>query len=611
VRSRPDDAAGLTLLGRIWLAWPVFGRWQAESILTKAAELAPDEPDAFYYLGQVGLRLGGDDGEAVARRGLVRVLALNPDYRDAWSLWSTLYRGEGERRAALGALERHSGEHDADLWRAELLVELGSYEAAQPILDALSAARPADPAPRAWLARALFEQGRVEEGSRAYEAALTRAANDSGEVLWRQVRGIASPGERAGYAADDAGGREAFLRLFWARRNPDLADSVNRRISEHFVRMRQAQRVFALLHPQSRYHHSRARRTVVGGLGTVPGVDREELARDIATTRQARVADAAVIAGLGPRLDPAGEETLNLEDGLDDRGRILVRYGEPTERYVWNGDAETWRYNLPDRLLQVTFVRATADGGGDQVVTPVVAGEFEAARHLLNTDRPSLDASLEFSFWPATFRREAARTTDLVLFPDSVGATAALYDAAGRQVARDSATGRALHLAAAPGSYLLALDAHREGRLGRFRGTIGLPSYGADSLAVSSILIASRDVTLDRPTLEAVAPRGLRLPGGRPLRVFAEVYGLAAADGTQRYEATYRFERTRSFLGLGRRAVTTVSFRREQPAQDPTRETLVIDPGRLPRGHYRLTLDVHDVVGGARAASAALEFELR
>jgi tetratricopeptide (TPR) repeat protein len=610
-RAHPDDPQALVVLGRIRLAWPVFGRWQAESLFTAAGTLDPGSPEPFYYLGQVGLRLGGDDGESVARRGLVRVLELNPEYRDAWQLWTMLYRGESERRGMVDVLARHAGDRSVDLWRSQLLVETRHYDEAQPVLLALARSDPDDPAPRAWLARSLFEQGREAEAARAYDEALNRAPVDTGEVLWRQVRSIATPLERETYARTPPSGREAFLRLFWAKRNPDLHSSVNPRIGEHFRRLAEAERFFALLHPQSRYHHSRARRTVLGGLGTPPGLDLDVIRSAIALTRQARVADEPGAAGVVPRLDAPEEETPNLEDGLDDRGRMLVRYGAPDERYVWNGDAETWRYVLPEGYLQVTFARRTADGGGDQVVTPVVAGEYEAAEYLLRTDRPGLKATLRFSFWPASFRGAGSRT-ELALFPDSVSATAVLFDAEGREAARDSATGRALHLTAPPGPYVLALDADRMGRLGRFRGTITLPAYRSDSLAVSSLLVGSDTVAAARPALEAAAPPGLRLPAQRPLRVYAEIYGLAASAGATRYDAVYRFERTGGgFLGLSPGHVTTISFSREAPPADPTVETLVIDPGRLPHGHYRLALEVRDVVRGTRAASATLEFDLR
>jgi tetratricopeptide (TPR) repeat protein len=612
VRARPDDERALVLLGRIRLAWPAFGRFEAETLLTRAAALAPGDAQPCYYLGLVGLKLGGDDGEAIARRGLGCAVARNPVYRDAWALWTTLYRGDRERGAMVETLARHAGDQSADLWRAELLVELRRYDDAAPILDTLAREWPDDPAPRAWLARALYEQGRDVAASAIYDSAVVRARDDTGDVLWGQVRSIATPGERDAHARVGPSGREAFLRVFWASRNPDLLARVNPRIGEHFRRLAEARRRFTLLHPQSRYHHSRARRTVLGGLGIPPGVDLESIRSDIAGTRPARVADQAVAAGAVGRLDSPGEETVNLEDGLDDRGRVLVRYGEPDERYVWSSDAETWRYARPEGEFQVTFVRRTADGGGDEVVTPVVAGEYEAARHLLSTDRPSVAATLRFSFWPAAFRSPAGRATELVLFPDGVDAIAALFDSTGHEAARDSATGRPLHLVVPPGRYLLALDAQRGGASGRFRGTIPLPRYGSDSLAVSSLLIASGDVGPSRPALEAAAPAALRLPAERPLRVYAEVYGLATTAGVVRYDAAYRFERAGGgLLGLRRRGhVISFAFSRERPGAGAAVETLVIDPGRLPRGHYRLTLEARDAVNGTRAASAALEFDL-
>jgi tetratricopeptide (TPR) repeat protein len=613
-QRHPDDPAALTMLGRIWLDWPVFGRYRAESLLARAGTLAPRDPESFYYLAQVGLTLGGDDGESIARRGLVRVLALSPDYRDAWDLWTTLYRGNHARSEMVDALARHAGAYHADLWRAELLLELRRYARAMPLLDSLWAASPDDPVLPALLARAHFEQGQDRDGERLYGAALARVAADTGNLLWHQARSIATPEERNAYAGLAPEGREAFLRLFWAQRNPDLRDSVNRRLGEHFRRLAEAHQVFALLHPQSRWHHSRLWRTLQGGAGaSSSAVELGAIRAELATIRQPRAADPAVAAGIGPRLDDSTQQTLNLEDGLDDRGRILVRYGYPSERYFWGSDAETWRYNLPQGQLQVTFVRRTSDGGGDHVVTPVVAGEADAARYLLRTDRPSLDASLQFVFWPAEFRVGIGRATEVVLFPDRVSATAVLYDTDGREAARDSATGRALHLVAPPGRYVLAMDAERGGDLGRFRGSIPLTHFTPDSLAVSSLLVSAGDVPPSRPRLEEAAPPTLVLPAGRALRIYGEVYGLGRDSGATRYDAVYRFARARSGLlrFLSRTRVTSVAFSRVQAQADPTIETLVVDPGRLPRGHYFLTLEVRDAVRGTSAASATIEFDLR
>src|SRR5258706_6047487 len=58
---RPRDPRVLILLGRIHLAWPVIGRFPAESLLLRAAELLPGDPEPLYYLGLVGIALDPDD----------------------------------------------------------------------------------------------------------------------------------------------------------------------------------------------------------------------------------------------------------------------------------------------------------------------------------------------------------------------------------------------------------------------------------------------------------------------------------------------------------------------------------------------------------------------
>lgn len=239
----------MTLLGRIHLAWPVIGRWKADSLLTRAGALDPDDPEPFYWLGQVGFALRGDDGEDISRRGLVRVLAIEPQYRDAWDLWTRLYRGPSERRAAIAALARHAGEPTPDLRRSQLLIETEAYRDAEPLLAALVARAPHDPAPRALLAQLLCETGRDAEAASVYAAALARAPADTALVLWRQVRGIASPAERRAWERTPPEDRTAFFRRFWAYREPDLGTPLNERVGEHFRRVRQARRLFALLHP--------------------------------------------------------------------------------------------------------------------------------------------------------------------------------------------------------------------------------------------------------------------------------------------------------------------------------------------------------------------------
>lgn len=580
------------------LAWPVYGRWQADSLLTRAGELDPDDPESFYYLGLTGLALRGDDGEWVARRGLTRVLALEPRYRDAWALWSGLYRGDDERRTAVAALQRHAGQWPADLWRSQLLIELGEYDTARPLLDSLVERAPEDPAPRALLAQLLYEMGLDAAAAPVYGAALERAATDTGDVLWRQVRSTASPAERTAYGLAPVASRTAFFRRFWAFRQPDLDAPLNGRIGEHFRRLREARSGYPLLHPNSRFFHSPARRSA-----RLFAADVAACLRDVAPAPPAAppVADA-------PTGEPS-DASVNLEDGLDDRGRIYVRYGPPDQRFACAIGSETWRYRLPQGVLQVTFARRTGgDSAGDALVTPIAEGEADAARWLLATDRPDRPATLDLAFWTAAFRGATRWQTKLVVRPDPLAATAVLLDATGREVARDSTRGDALRLAAPAGRYLLAVDAARGGAVGRYRGGVTLPSFSGDSLGVSDLLVTDRDAPPGREAMIAAAPPRLRLSRERPLRVYAEVYGLAAVDGRSRYEAEYRFEPAGRGAG-GRR--TTVRFHREQPAQSVTIESLVVDPGRLPPGRYRVWLEVRDGTLVRGAASARLEFELR
>ena len=599
--SHPDDARALTILGRIMLAWPVFGRWQADGLLTRAGALDPDNPEPFYYLGLVGIALAGDDGEWVARRGLTRALALEPTYRDAWALWTRLYRGPSERRAAVAALARHAGEPTPDLWRSQLLIELKAYDEARPVLDALLARSPGDPAPRALLAQLLYETERDAEAAPVYEAALERADSDTGGVLWRQVRSTASPGEREVYGRTPPQGRAAFFRRFWAYRTPDLRATLNGRIGEHFRRLRVARRSYTLLHPNSRYFRS----PVLRSFPRLQGAD--------GCLRAAIGPGSRVTLPLALRAAPPNpDETLNLEDGLDDRGRIFVRYGAPDERIACTVASETWRYRLRQGVLQVSFTRRSGpDSSGDVLLTPIAPGEWAAAQWLLATDRSSEPETLDFVFWSVSFRSASRWQTDVLIFPDSVAATAALLDEDGRTAARDSTAGAPLRLRAASGRYLLSLDAERGDRRGRYRSGFVLPRFTGDSLAVSGLLVTDRDAPGQREAMVAAAPSRLRLAANRPLRFYAEVYGLAAEAGRVRYEAEYRFEPADSAGRASQCRRTSVRFRREQVAGDLSIESLVIDPGRLPPGRYRLRLEIRDAVADARAASATLEFELR
>jgi len=246
------------------------------------------------------------------------------------------------------------------------------------------------------------------------------------------------------------------------------------------------------------------------------------------------------------------------------------------------------------------------------VLTQMRAGEREAASVLLATDRWSGIDDLNFTFWPAAFRAADRRSTELLVLPDPVWALAALVDAEGFEVTRDSATGRPLHLVAPSGSYSLLLDAARDGKTGRYRGTIPLPDFSCESPTVSSILIAPGEVPADRDSMAAKAPQGLQMRASQPMRLYAELYNLGRVDGVSRWRAEYRIERLDGSLmrGSNERSLM-IAFDREESFAPRHIESVVLDPDRLPRGRYRLQLEIVDHILGVRSTSARIEFRLR
>jgi tetratricopeptide (TPR) repeat protein len=607
----------------VHLAWPVVGRFRAESLLSRAARLRPDDPEPHYWLGQVGFALRGDDGEWIARRGLDRVLELDPDHRDAWTLWLQLYRDNDDRRRATAALARRTGQYRSDLRRALLLVELHDEHAAA-LLRSLVRERPDDVEPRALLAQALFQAGSDADGATAYDAALRLASSDTAGILWRQVRGIASPVERAAWSVTPPAERAAFFRLFWARRRPDLREPVNARLGEHFRRLAEAQDLFALRHPNSLWHHSARWRAFARG-ASARSPEGRGARRALALTewcpptaaRPAETWTPPTVADLA-----MGQRSVNVEDGLDDRGRIYLRHGRPSEVYRLTGadgpgEGEIWCYRRGGEVFRVSFLRGTSWFlvGGDMIATPVRPGEYESALALLASDAPSARRPpLSFSFWSVAFRGPDARHTELALVLDSLDGIAELVDAGGATAARDARAGAPLRLTAPPGRYALLVDGARGDAFGTYRGTITLPDHGGDTLSISGLLVAGGDVAPDRDAMLAHAPARLRFAAGRPIRIYAELYGLGRRDGLVRYEARYRVERTDGRLlrvGGRRQRAAIIAFRRDAPHASRAIETLVLDPGRLPRGRYRLVLEVTDDVRAHTVSSASLGFELR
>ena len=255
-QQSPRDPSSFIALGDAYARRMPTGRFRAIEAYRTAVRLAPKDPLPSYRIAQMGLWLGGDDGERIAREGLERVLTLDPFYEDAWELWLTVYRNSGTRGKMVHRLAPHRDVPLIQARIAQLLIEEEEYATANRLLDSALATDAQRPEWLALRAQSAFESGDTAGGNAYYQRALAQAGVDSTGFLWQQAIGIATPAELRAWPAVSLPSSGAWLESFWARRNPNLFAGVNARVAEHFRRLRYARKNFPLLHPLVSYHRN-------------------------------------------------------------------------------------------------------------------------------------------------------------------------------------------------------------------------------------------------------------------------------------------------------------------------------------------------------------------
>jgi hypothetical protein len=188
-----------------------------------------------------------------------------------------------------------------------------------------------------------------------------------------------------------------------------------------------------------------------------------------------------------------------------------------------------------------------------------------------------------------------------------------LWDRRGDEVGRGSGAGR-FAVSAPSGRLQLGFNADSGGRLGRLRAEIVVPDLWTQPLALSSLLLAPGDSLADRAATLARVPPALGFAAGAPLAAYSEIYGLAS-DGAGRahYTVRYTFERVQSAVGrmFGVAHPVVFEFTREVSVRETLREQVVLAPGRVPAGHYRVTVAVTDLLRNVKSQSVALDVTLR
>src|SRR6266550_2942987 len=598
VAGHPDDSRAHFLLGRIWFFWPTIGRYQALEQLRTAARLSPQEPEPLYWQIMVGDRLGSDEGERMMREAILKIFALQPDYRGCWETFSRLYHSTDIWRQADRALARHSDDPAALAHRAEIAIALEEAARADSLAALVLTHRPHEVLAYLWRTEAAFQQHRDAAGFAWYDSALTYADLDSTEAIWEQTWAIASSDEIRAYVRN----------------------------------------AFHLLHPQSMYYRSALRRALVAAGGrtlanhlvpegtdsaSLPNTSRPVYRTPGGVSLLGSRDSAAFFSGAGPDIRSVADTNGRLQTtraGLDPRGLLYLRHGPPDERVTGvldplhpqrvagaDLDLESWLYESPDGPLTIAFVRGSAglNGGrfgGDFIFYPVTGHQVQSAERLLATDETRIPADLPVRTWMVFFRGERPLTTTLYAKAVAPRAAMVVWDArSAEEIARASGPGL-LAATLQPGTYALGFDVADGDRLGRARGRLAVPRFRADTLTLAGIALAPGDTLLDRDAALAAMPADLTYRSGTPLCTYAEVYGVHGDSlGRARYRVRYSFAPVR---GGG---AVVLEFTRETPARPVVAEQLVIEAGRVRSGRYRVSMAVTDLATGTAAETRGTE----
>jgi hypothetical protein len=159
----------------------------------------------------------------------------------------------------------------------------------------------------------------------------------------------------------------------------------------------------------------------------------------------------------------------------------------------------------------------------------------------------------------------------------------------------------------------MGLDVDSSGAIGRVRETVRVPAYSTAVPGISSLLLAAGDSLLERQSALAGMPADLAFATGTPLSSYAELYGLVReSDGRARYRVRYTFQPVRGLLArLWSPSPVVFEFDREAEWRGALTERLVIQPGKLARGRYRVTLSVTDIPSNVKSETVALEIRVR
>jgi hypothetical protein len=366
--------------------------------------------------------------ERVWRSAAVNALemALAQDSGDVWSAsqleriapYPFIWMGPDKELAALRALlARHADlASQLQLTRVRLELERGSPDSAAAWLATLPLDA-ASPAARGHLAAEVaFAQRHDSIGATEYYDGAA-AIHDSADAAWytRDLLWIAQPDELDDWKALAPGARDAWLEKFWNRRDIDDGQLPGTRLPEQFRRWRVALRNY-----RWEYDGSTARGMIIplnDGVEYRDGPRGDPASGDIPFPRDPTVSELAYLNRMRP-----------LTKVLDDRGGLVLRHGEPSQRVNMPGvtklQEETLLWRTQSEPLIVSFSRMA------ERIPPPLGKLIPSLRYgMVARNYPTGDLTANCEVYPQLCGIAAKIVIDLLHKPP-VLSTATLADAA-------------------------------------------------------------------------------------------------------------------------------------------------------------------------------------
>jgi hypothetical protein len=324
---------------------PVTARTMARTMLLLASPLPPIETPP-------------TDKERVWRSAAVNALemALAQDSGDVWSAsqfariapYPYLWMNPDQELVALRALLAQHPDLPSNLLltRVRLELERGSADSAATWLASLPAGAISGAGRGHITAEAAFARRKDADGAAAYYEGAS-AIRDSADAAWytRDLAWIAQPDELTEWHALAPAAREAWLEKFWNRRDIDDGQLPGTRLPEQFRRWRVALRDY-----RWEYDGSTAKGIIIPRSDGVEYNLIDGPKGDIPFPKDATVSGLVYLNRMRP-----------LTLILDDRGGLVLRHGNPTQRANLPGvnsmQEETLSWATPAGPLVVSFSR--------------------------------------------------------------------------------------------------------------------------------------------------------------------------------------------------------------------------------------------------------------